>query len=50
MDKHSGKVLTPANYNNFTMISKDLIMAELDKGYDDNGVVMDRRGNIIRQN
>ena len=49
MDKNSGKVLTPANYNNFTMISKDLIMAELDKGYDDNGVVMDRRGNVIRQ-
>lgn len=49
MDKHSCKILTPANYTNFTMISKDLIMAKLDKGYDDNAVVMDRRGNIIRQ-
>ena len=49
MDKHSGKVLTPAYYTDFTMISKNLIHAELDKGYDDNGVVMDRRGNVIRQ-
>lgn len=49
MDKHSGKLLTPANYTNFTMISKDLIHAELDTSYDENGIIMDRRGNVIRQ-
>ncbi len=49
MDKHTGKVLTPAKYTDMRMISKDLIMAELDNGYEDYAVIMDRRGRIIKQ-
>lgn len=47
MDARTGKVITPANYWNFEMISKDLIRAQL--GYNDESVVMDRRGHIVQQ-
>ena len=47
MDARTGKVLTPAKYRNLEMVSKDLIKAELD--YGDEGIIMDRRGNIVKQ-
>lgn len=47
MDAHTGKVVTPAIYWTFNMISKDLICAQL--GYGDESVVMDRRGQIVKQ-
>jgi len=49
MNKHTGRVITPAVYTNFQMISKDLIMAELDYSYNDEAVVMDRSGRIVKQ-
>ena len=47
MDARTGKVITPAKYWSFEMISKDLISAEL--GYGEEGVVMDKRGRVIKQ-
>ena len=47
MDARTGKVLTPAKYWHFEMASRDLIRAEL--CYSDESVVMDRRGNIVKQ-
>lgn len=47
MDASTGKVITPAKYWSFEMISKDLISAEL--GYGEEGVVMDKRGRVIKQ-
>ena len=47
MDKRTGKPITPALYQNFTMISKDLIQAKL--CYAEGSVVMDRRGHIVKQ-
>ncbi len=49
MNKHTGRVITPANYTNFEMISKDLIKAELSYNYNDEAVVMDRSGRIVKQ-
>lgn len=49
MNKHTGKVITPATYMGFTMISKDLIRAELNQGSDTESVVMNRRGRIVKQ-
>lgn len=47
MDARTGKILTPAKYWRFEMISEDLISAQL--GYSDEEVVLDKRGKIIRQ-
>lgn len=47
MDKKTGKPITPPLYQDFTMISKDLIEAQL--CYECGSVVMDRRGNIVKQ-
>ena len=47
MDAHTGKIITPALYWSFEMISKDLIRARL--GYSDECVVLDRRGRRIEQ-
>ena len=47
MDARTGKVLTPAKYWRFEMVSKDLVEAKL--SYSDEGIIMDRRGNVIRQ-
>lgn len=49
MDKHTGHIITPAIYIDFKMISKDLIKAELGMSYDDEAVVMDKRGHIVKQ-
>lgn len=49
MNKHTGRVITPAVYTNFQMISKDLLMAELSYNYNDEAVVMDRSGRIVKQ-
>jgi len=47
MDKRTGKPITPAKYHDITMISKDLIQAQLN--YAEGSVVMDRSGNIVKQ-
>lgn len=47
MDARTGKIITPAKYWSFEMISKDLISAEL--GYGEEGVVMDKRGRVVVQ-
>ena len=49
MNKHTGRVITPANYTNFEMISKELIKAELSYNYNDEAVVMDRSGRVVKQ-
>lgn len=49
MNKHTGRVITPAVYSDFEMISKDLIRSELEHSNHSESVVMDRRGNVIRQ-
>lgn len=48
MDKRTGHIITPAIYTNFEMISKDLIRATLSL-YDEESVVMDRRGYVVKQ-
>ena len=47
MNKHTGRLITPADYTDFTMISKELIRAELSFNYNDEAVVMDRNGKVI---
>ena len=47
MDKRTGKVLTPANYHDFTPISRHLLLAQIEY-WDDESVVMDLKGNIIK--
>ncbi|MBO4568646.1 MAG: WG repeat-containing protein [Candidatus Methanomethylophilaceae archaeon] len=47
MDARTGKVITPAEYWGFEMVSKDLIRAQF--GHNDEGVVMDKRGKIVKQ-
>ncbi len=47
MDKRSGKILTPAVYHNFTLISPTLIRAQFEY-YDNESVLMDLKGNILR--
>lgn len=46
MNKHTGRLLTPAVYTDFEMISKELIKVELSCS-DDNAVIMDRSGRIV---
>ena len=48
LDARTGKAITPAVYWTFEMISKDLIRADL--GQEDGGVILDRRGRIVRCN
>lgn len=45
LDARTGKVITPAKYWSFEMISKDLISAEL--GYGEEGVILDKRGRVV---
>lgn len=47
MDARSGRRLTGPDYWSFEMISKDLIRARF--GYDDEGTVLDKRGNVVKQ-
>ena len=47
MNKHTGRVITPAIYTDFEMISKELIKADLSYN-DGNAVVMDRSGHIVK--
>ena len=49
MNKHTGHLVTPSVYTDFTMISKELIRAELSLRNDGNAVIMDRNGHIIKQ-
>ena len=49
MNKHTGRIITPAIYTDFDMISKDLIKAELYVCYGVESVVLDKRGRVIRQ-
>lgn len=48
MDKRTGRVLTPAIYRDFKMISRDLIKASY-ANWQYESVVMDLRGRIVRQ-
>lgn len=47
MDKKTGKILTPAVYQNFEMISRYLINASF-ASWQPEGVIMDLKGNIIK--
>lgn len=50
MSKRTGRVITPAQYRDFTMISQDLIRAELDSScYGSESVVMDKNGKVVKQ-
>ena len=49
MNKHTGCLVTPAIYTDFDMISKELIKAELGIDYEDESVVMDRSGRVVKQ-
>ena len=50
MDRRNGRVITPALYRDFSMISKELIRAELDGSpYGSESVVMDRNGKVVTQ-
>ena len=46
MNPKTGKVITPAKYGDITMISKNLLRAELNS-YNNESVLLDRNGNII---
>lgn len=48
MNKHTGRVITPAIYTNFQMISRELISAELCT-CDGEAVVMERNGRVVKQ-
>ena len=48
MNAHTGKIITPAMYGDITMISKDLLRAELN--YCNNeSVLLDRNGNVLKE-
>lgn len=47
MNKHTGRVVTPAVYTDLEMISKNLIKADLSHRGCDNSVVMDRNGHVV---
>ena len=49
MNRHTGKAITPAIYNNIDMISKDLIKAELGNRYDSESVILDKSGRVVKQ-
>ncbi|MGN1221440.1 MAG: WG repeat-containing protein [Candidatus Cryptobacteroides sp.] len=46
MDARTGKIITPAIYWNFEMVSKDLLRAKL--GYGDESVILDKTGKVIK--
>lgn len=48
MNNKTGKVITPAKYWSFEMISKDLIKAELGRNGSES-VILDKRGNVVDQ-
>ena len=47
MDSRTGKMIVPAIYSDIEMISKDLLMAEID-GDEDNNVVFTTSGVIVK--
>lgn len=47
MNAHTGKIITPAKYGDITMISRELICAELNC-YNGESVLMDRNGKVVR--
>ena len=47
MDKCSGKIITPAKYYNFSAVSRDLVLAQLER-WSDERVVMDLKGNTVK--
>ena len=49
MNKHTGRLITPANYTDFEMISKELIKAELSYREEGNAVIMNRNGRVVKQ-
>ena len=49
MNKHTGRIITPAAYTDFTMISKELIKAEQSLNYSNEAIVMDRSGRVVKQ-
>lgn len=50
MNNRTGRVITPAHYRDFTMISQDLIRAELDSSSSGSeSVVMDKNGKVVKQ-
>ena len=49
MNKNSGRIITPAIYSNIEMISKTLIKASLSQADQEESVVMDKNGRVIKQ-
>lgn len=47
MDRHTGKIITPAIYNDFEMLSEDLIRAELGSGSE--SVILDKSSRTVTQ-
>lgn len=47
MNAHTGKIITPAMYGDITMISRELIRAELNC-YNDESVLLDRNGKLVK--
>lgn len=47
MNKHTGRLVTPADFTDFEMVSKDLIKADLSYRACGNAVVMDRNGRVV---
>lgn len=44
--RHTGKIITPAIYNDFEMLSEDLIRAELGSGSE--SVILDKSSRVVR--
>ncbi len=49
LDKRTGSIVVPATYTGFEMLSKNLIKANLSLHYDENAVILDRKGHVIKQ-
>ena len=49
MNKHTGRIIIPAEFTDFQMISKDLIKAALGHGYNKEAIILDRRGRVVKQ-
>ena len=46
MNAHTGAIITPAKYGRITMISKELLMAEVNS-FNNESVLLDRKGRMV---
>ena len=47
MDKRTGRILTPPDYHDLTMVSRTLVRAQYEY-WDDESVILDLKGNIVK--